>query len=323
MGKTDYDASRYFNLLVFVFGILGNLLVIISVLRQKNMLKNNYYFLVLHLAFCDLGSLIYSLLVHINSALLEKQFIDHTKVYNCLDSIVNYLVSAAGIGMMLTISVLRYRATVHPFKPAISRRKLKLVCGLLYVVGFIVSYGTGLPLCFLSSIDVKIVYKKFLKGFIIMWLFLFPTIFMAVVYFKIGRALVKQNKYIKSICSNSIVTRGAPRSSSRIATYLRNRKIFLVCILTVLCYGLAYILSTVHYILVVTEEISLLQKYYWITYWGSFVHNLGKHSANPLIYGVFDRKLLNFWKLCHKKPKRIGKSQQEDSNITETSNRQQ
>jgi hypothetical protein len=32
--------------------------------------------------------------------------------------------------MMLIISVLRYRATVHPLKADVSRRKLKVVCGL-------------------------------------------------------------------------------------------------------------------------------------------------------------------------------------------------
>ena len=44
----------------------------------------------------------------------------------------------AGLGMMLIISLLRYRATVHRLKPAISRRKLKVVCGLVYFVVFIV-----------------------------------------------------------------------------------------------------------------------------------------------------------------------------------------
>jgi hypothetical protein len=37
----------------------------------------------------------------------------------------------AGVGMMLVISVLRYCATVHPLRPTISRRKLKVFCGLL------------------------------------------------------------------------------------------------------------------------------------------------------------------------------------------------
>ncbi len=53
--------------------------------------------------------------------------------------------------MMLVISVLRYRATVHPLKPAITRRKLKVVCGLVYVVGLIGGYGPIAPECLLIS----------------------------------------------------------------------------------------------------------------------------------------------------------------------------
>ena len=37
-----------------LFGVLGNLLVIYSNVNQRSLLKNNYYFLVLHLVFCDL-----------------------------------------------------------------------------------------------------------------------------------------------------------------------------------------------------------------------------------------------------------------------------
>ena len=64
--------------------------------------------------------------------------------------------------MMLIISLLRYRATVHPLKPDVSRRKLKVVCGLVYIVGFIAGYGTYLPVCFMQWNDVAIVYDKFL-----------------------------------------------------------------------------------------------------------------------------------------------------------------
>ena len=48
--------------------------------------------------------------------------------------------------MMLIISLLRYRATVHPLKPDVIRRKLKVVCGLVYIVSFIAGYATNLPL---------------------------------------------------------------------------------------------------------------------------------------------------------------------------------
>ena len=147
----------------------------------------------------------------------------------------------AGIGMMLFISVLRYRATVHPLKPAISRRKLKVVCGLVYIVGFIAGYATNLPLCFrMQWNDVAIVYKKVFFVYFISCFYFFPTIFMAVVYYKIGRELIKQNRYMKNVCSNP-GRRSAPDSSFNILKFIRNRRTFFVCLITVLCYTIGNI----------------------------------------------------------------------------------
>jgi hypothetical protein len=79
--------------------------------------------------------------------------------------------------MMLIISVLRYRATVHPLKPDVSRRKLKVVCGLVYIVGFIAGYATNLPVCFIMQRnDVTIVFY----GYVLSCFYFFPTAFMAV-----------------------------------------------------------------------------------------------------------------------------------------------
>jgi hypothetical protein len=130
--------------------------------------------------------------------------------------------------MMLIISVLRYRATVHPLKPDVSRRKLKVVCGLVvYIVGFIAGYATDLPVCLMQWNDVAIVYEKVFYGYFISCFYFFPTIFMAVVYYKIGRELIKQNRYMKSECSNP-VRRGAPDDSNsfNILKFIRNRRNF-------------------------------------------------------------------------------------------------
>jgi hypothetical protein len=167
---------------------------------------------------------------------------------------------------MLIISLLRYRATVHPLKPDVSRRKLKVVCGLVYVVGFIAGYATDLPLCFwMQWNDVAIVYKKVLRGYVISCFYFFPTIFMAVVYYKIGRELIKQNRYMKNVCSNS-GRRSAPGSSSNILKFIRNRRIFLVCLITVLCYGIGNIPMTVYLISRITGEHRDQLKYVWIKY---------------------------------------------------------
>ncbi|CAB4001697.1 neuropeptide FF receptor 2-like, partial [Paramuricea clavata] len=132
MGMT-YDVYRYSDFIVLVFGTIGNILVAISVLRQKTVLENRHYFLVLQLAICDLGVLIIYLSDRIASYWYESLFT--YSVMSCALTSIYYVFQVAGICMMLVISLLRYRATVHPLKPAISRRKLKVVCGLVYLFG--------------------------------------------------------------------------------------------------------------------------------------------------------------------------------------------
>ena len=295
MGRTTYDAFRYSKTVVLVVGILGNILVIISILRQKIVLKNNYYFLVRHLAMCDVGVLIIYLFDCINIYFVEEQLDINSTMY-CVFFNICYAFQVAGIGMMLIISVLRYRATVHPLKPAIRRRKLKVVCGLVYLNGCLIAgYGVFLLECFLNDDS----YWKFRHAGTVFFLIV-PTIFMAVVYYKIGRALIKQNKHMKSEFPNS-VGRGTPGSSFNILKYIRNRRTFLICLTTVLCYGVGNISFSVHFILSIAKERHLLMKNVWILYLAGVLRVAGSYSVNPLIYGILDRKLLTFWKLCRRK----------------------
>ena len=297
MKDTGHDAYRYSFTVVTVFGIVGNILVIISILKQKSVLKNNYYFLVLHLAICDLGTLTIDLLNTINRLLLEQQRFEVTKFY-CLGLYVAYFFQVSGTGMMLMISVLRYRATVHPLKPAISRRKLKVVCSLVYIVVFFAGYGPATPSCLEEYWkDGKNAHDSYFGGYITFCAVFCPTIFMAVVYFKIGRTLMKQTKYLKSICSNVTGRQSASTSSFNILTYFRNRKTFLVCLLTVVCYAVGNILALVWMISWIAKDSRLLMKHSWIVYCSDILRVAGVHSVNPLIYGTLDKKLLKFWKL--------------------------
>ena len=240
MAEIEYDAYRYSDTVLLVSGILGNILVILSIQKQKeNVLKNNYYFLVLHLASCDLAVLIIYLFVAVQPYWLEEPLSVYSYMITCHAYAIANAFQLAGVGMMLIISLLRYRATVHPLKPAISRRKLKVVCGLVYLLGLIVGGGVGLPLCFIKSNVALETIWKFYCAFFIFFVYFVPTIFMAVVYYKIGRSLIKQNNYMKKACSNAI-GRCAPRSFN-IVRYTRNRRTFFVCLGTVLCYGIAHI----------------------------------------------------------------------------------
>ena len=294
--QREYDTYMYCYAVVIVIGILGNILVVLSIRRQKHLLKKNYYFLVLHLAICDVSSLIIFLLDTINSNLLEGRLVDSSE-FRCLGIHFSFFFQTSGLGMMLIISVLRYRAIVHPLYPATDRRKLKVVCGLVYVAGFAVGYGPAIPLCFLNN-SAGMVYYKYLQVYIVICFLFSPTLFMAVVYFRIGRTLAKKDKHIKSLYSDQAVRRSAASSFVHVVTYFRDRKTFIICLLTVLCYGVANIPLTVRIFLIIAGKFRLQNKYHWIlNYCCSLVQVVGWHSANPLIYGILDRQMLKFGKL--------------------------
>ena len=279
MGKTAESIFSYGFISVLAIGILGNILVIISILKQKKLLKKNYYLLVLHLAICDLGFCIILFLIDIIFNPVQI-----CSVTFCWTVTILGLSLFAGVCMMLIIAVLRYRATVHPLKPDISRRKLKTVFSLSYILGLIAGCGSVLPLCVMTSADARMKYSLYYHGYATFCFYLFSTVFMAVVYYKIGRALIKQNKHIKRVCSNAVKSR-----------YVRNRRTFLVCLGTVLCFAVSTVFFTVYF---PTEIFAKHNLPVWFWHLCRVLRVAGAHAINPLIYGVFDKKLLAFWKLC-------------------------
>ena len=204
---------------------------------------------------------------------------------------------------MLIISLLRYRATMHPLKPAISRRKLKVLCGLVYLAGLIAACGINFPLCFIKSTAQLVAFWKFYCAFWLFFAYLVSTIFMAVAYYKISRSLMKQNKHMKRVCSNAIRQR-EPDSSFNILRYIRNRRTLLVCLGTVFCFGIGSIPFSVELMWVIVDENHSQIKHCLVEYVTSIVRLAGSNSANPFIYEILDKKLLTFWKgSCKKKRK--------------------
>ena len=286
MGKIADTVFTCSYISVIMFGILGNILVIISIARQKQLLTKNYYFAVLHLAFCDLGALIMKVVVVV---FLELSVVRYRGIdIFCLVSSLHGPFYISGILIMLLVSILRYRATVHPLQPAISRAKLIKVCHVVYVVGLIIGLGLTLSLCFNLKLNFLNNVMSYL-GFDLFF-YLVPMIFMIVCYCKIGLALVKQNKQIKRMGSAAVRNR-----------HNRDRRIFLVCLCTVLFFAVGRLLISVSRIWSIADKYSSLSKHRWLDRTGRVLLVAGSYSANPLIYGILDKRMFKFVKLCRKK----------------------
>ena len=303
MGKSTADGAYKYSLIsVIVLGIFGNTLIIISIFKRRRLLTNNYYFLVLHLALCDFSWLVIILFYVSNHFFIEKPFFPINSIIYCLINGITYVFQVAGICMMMIIAALRYRATVHPFKSAISRRKLKIVCGLGYIPGLMIGYGAGIPECFVQQENVA--YWKFRNIFGLL-LYCAPPLLMAVLYFKVCQALFRQDKILKSFGYSPRTQ--STSSSFVIMRHIRNRRTFLVCLCTVLCYGVGNLPSFVNRILKIPGENYSFREHYHIEYLAHVLRIAGSHSVNPIIYGILDKKLLK-WKLYHNRKGRTGEA---------------
>ena len=288
MDTTAYLTYKYSSFLIFVLGILGNLSVIISIARQRCLLKKNYYFLVLKLSICDLAALIIKFLDHVDIHWIDKPVYYYSTIY-CTFSSSYYVFVIAEVAVMLIISVHRFRATVHPLMPDIGRRKLKMICSLAYIVSLIVGFGVSSPKCY---VRLNVIYRK-LFNLQSVSIHFGPTIFMAVVYYKIGLALVRQRQHMKRVCSY------AARSQ-----HIRDRRIFIVCLSTVLCYRIGRLPFSLWYISDIVDEHNLLVKNVWVLCLSMVLNIAGTHSANAILYGILDRKIFVFKKYCMKRQSR-------------------
>jgi hypothetical protein len=111
---------------------------------------------------------------------------------------------------------------------------------------------------------------------------------MVLVYYKIGREVIKQSKHMKRACPDAVRKR-----------HIRDRRTFLVCLGTVLCFGIGNLPISVWYILTLAHVPSI-KKYVWMFGVGVLLRAAGSCAANPVIYGILDKKLLKFWKHCRK-----------------------
>ena len=151
----------------------------------------------------------------------------------------------------------------------------------------------------MHSNDALPVFYQFRSAYMISCYYTFPTIFMAVVYYKISRELIKQNNYMKNVCASSAGP-SASSSSFSILNHIRNRRTFLVSIVTVLCYSIGNIPFTMRLIFRYRFKYNLVLTNVSIGEYALIIRVAGTCSVNPLICGILDKKLLAFSKLCPK-----------------------
>ena len=281
------------QLFVAVAGTAGNLLVILVIFWNPRLLRNIHYYLVLHLAICDLFTLVFtSPLIYylftgssmINSPVLCKLWGPTLTVfYN------------AGSFFMVLISIVRYQSVSKPLETAVSRCKVKVLAMLVYVFATICVLPYVLVLQFNSRSgcveewpveQLNICYTLFLAAV----QYFIPVVLLTTMYWKICIALVRQNRKMRVLRAAATgLSQQENISPYRRLRQHRNVRTFLVSFTVVVCFAVTAFPSQIIYILTASNVI----EFPWYYFWFDVMNSFGVSAVNPFIYRTLDKKLFS------------------------------
>ena len=278
------------QLLVAVTGMIGNLLVIVVILRNPRLLRNTYYFLVLHLAICDFFINVFSSsnIYHsftgrsmISSPVLCKLWQPiHTVFFN------------AGVFFMVLISIVRYQAVSKPLEPAVSRWKVKVVTMFAYIFATFCISPFALVLQFDNISGCKEVWPVEQLNICFTLVlsavqYFIPVVLLSMVYWRICIVLVKQNREMKHLCASTALSQRENLSPYQRFRQHRHARSFLVSLTVVVGFAVTAFPIQIINILIISNVIEFPRYYYWFV----VVEIFGVSAVNPFIYGALDKKL--------------------------------
>ena len=114
-----------------------------------------------------------------------------------------------------------------------------------------------------------------------------PVVLLAMMYWKICIALVKQNRKLKVLCAST-----SPSQQENVSPYQRlrqhrNARTFLVSFTVVVCFAVCDLPMQI--ICILGKSGAMTFPWYYV--WFVMFHSLGVSAVNPFIYRTLDRKL--------------------------------
>lgn len=290
-------------------GVLGNLAVIISICGTRKLLGSNYYYLLLHLAICDLFNLIlfYTEIVY-NMFNGTPSITAHSYILCKMWQPIHTVFFTAGANFLIVISMVRYRAIVQPFKLAMSRRTLKILSTLVYGSAMICVIPHVLVLKFdeiagcveewpLYSLNIS--YTIFLACV----QYFIPAVTLSIIYFKICRKLMTQNRKKQFMNAHNQLRQQNEKAPTWYQSLtLRNKKTFLVSFVIVACFIVSAGGMQVVFIVYSIKSKELSSYEMWLQ--GFYI--LGTLVLNPCVYGALDSKVFSTFTHFRKKTRNEG-----------------
>ena len=138
---------RLLYILVFLFGIVGNVVVCIAVIRRKRLRSSNNLF-TFNLACADLIVVI----IYVPTQMTAFENGHNWALGDTMCRIAYIIIPlclSASIGSLLAITVNRYRAMVYPMKPKLTMGKIKLIIAVMWITSLLIA----LPIIFVAGTE--------------------------------------------------------------------------------------------------------------------------------------------------------------------------
>jgi hypothetical protein len=289
-------ANIVFDVLILTVSVLGNFLVIFTIIHEKK-LQTTCNFLLLHLAISDISLVVVNIPFDIHTLVNGSRWRFGGFMCKLLYPIntVFYISSAL---ILTVISLDRYRVFVQTFKAKLRRTQARKLILLIYVfsIASVVPYGLSLKLegqvCFENW--ARFLYRQLYTVFLFAIQYAVPLVIMIAVYTSIARHLTRKTQRV-SLSNRGPRARISLYSGARTKTRCdrereqRNNKALktIVTVVIVFCvfmlpYQLLWIIADFQGMS--EEKLSKLSKLFVIFSY------IGSCTLNPFIYGVGDRQ---------------------------------
>ena len=265
---------------IFMIGVPGNILVLTSIARTKQLYKTTNLFIA-NLAAGDLINLTCCIMLSLINLYVSWPFGEFVckYIYPLPDVLIGN-----NIYILLAISLERYSAITHPMK--FRQMQVKMVLLISLVVAVVSYLIIGLPLKFANQISEGFwvkkscnlhwqsrAHKEIYRGCLITWLFFIPAPLLAFIFARMRTKLIQNIEFAKSSMNKVALQKRA----------LVNRKIIRCHLVMNICFAICFLPINVLLVLHTYHSQFSQWPYIGIVFQISFLLLLCHSILNPII----------------------------------------
>ena len=286
--------------IIEVFGLCGNVLVILTICCGRRRFQTNYYRLVFQLAICDIVLLLTGNFISTISPWIENYYwASGLGPATCI--IIHPVVSClfhTELALLITIAVLRYGAVTKPLRPRTSAKKLKYVIAFAYIAPIFFA----IPKFLSQQITAGKCTSKW-KENIYYYIYysidnivitLVSMLFFVVLYTKMCYSMALHQKNLRSLSSDELLNHVKKCQFLRVE---KNAKMITVSVIVLVQFCAAVLpIRVLNQLVIYGNEEDMVH-----LVWVLPLYFLVSCSFSPIVYGFGDKTIRQGYRIALKK----------------------